>query len=147
MLNRYKKLGYTLIELVVVIVVLTVIAVSIAPRFFTTAGTSEYLYRDQALNLLRRMQMEAMQCSGCVAPVINITADALLANGSSCSDDNSLTVCPSARDTIRFSSLTPSISFDSLGRPLGCSGSCQLGVQGESELALCIESEGYIHPC
>jgi MSHA pilin protein MshC len=147
MQSRSNKLGYTLIELIVVIVVLTVLSVSIAPRFFTALGTSEYLYRDQALNLLRLVQMQAMQCTDCPVPVISISANAMLANAASCSDDSNQALCPAERDNIRFTASASPIQFDSMGRPQGCGGTCQLTVQGESALALCIESEGYIHPC
>lgn len=147
MYNRLSTLGYTLIELIVVIVVLTILSVTIAPRFFTTSGTSEYLYQDQLLNLLRRVQMQAMQCTNCTTPTVNIATANIVVAGTSCSDDSSLALCPSVRDNISFSSNAASIGFDSLGRPQGCIGTCQLTVQGEAALRVCIETEGYIHPC
>ena len=147
MYNRFSMLGYTLIELIVVVVVLTILSVTIAPRFFTTSGTSEYLYQDQLLNLLRRVQMQAMQCTDCVIPTVDITSSSVLVTGTSCSDDSSMALCPSERDAISFSANTTPIGFDSLGRPQGCIGVCQLTVQGASALRVCIETEGYIHPC
>jgi MSHA pilin protein MshC len=139
--------GFTLIELIVVLIIIGVLAVSLVPRFFTSSGTSEYLYRDQALNLLRRVQMQAMQCTDCTSPQITISANTILAGAASCTDDSVLALCPVARDNIRFTATASPIQFDSMGRPVGCSGSCQLTVQGESALRVCIETEGYIHPC
>lgn len=139
--------GFTLIELIVIIVIIAVLAVSLAPRFFTAAGTSEYLYQDQLLNLLRRAQIQAMQCTDCATPAVNITASTALLDGASCADvDAGRALCITANDAV---SLAPSgsISFDSMGRPSCSAGSCTLNVQGASLLRVCIESEGYIHPC
>ncbi|MGP9803145.1 prepilin-type N-terminal cleavage/methylation domain-containing protein [Rheinheimera sp. NSM] len=147
MRNRLNFCGYTLIELIVVIVVLAVLSVSIAPRFFTTAGTSEYLYQDQLLNLLRRVQIQAMQCTDCITPVINISASSVLIGAASCNDaDTSAALCVAARDEV---TLAPagSISFDNLGRPACSTGSCTITLQGQTTLKVCIASEGYIHPC
>jgi MSHA pilin protein MshC len=145
---KYKhQAGFTLIELIVVLVLIGVLALSLVPRFFSSAGTTEFLYQDQVLNLLRRVQMQAMQCTNCAAPVVTISATAIVAAGASCADDSSLALCPSSSDNISFSSPSASFSFDSMGRPQGCAGSCQLTVQGLAALKVCIETEGYIHPC
>lgn len=139
--------GFTLIELIVVLVILGVLAVSLVPRFFSASGSSEYVYRDQLLSLLRRVQMQAMQCTNCAAEQLTIAPNAVLGAGLNCSDDSSLALCPATGDNIGFSASHSPISFDSLGRPQGCGGSCQLFVQGVTALQVCIEAEGYIHPC
>ncbi|MDP2716752.1 prepilin-type N-terminal cleavage/methylation domain-containing protein [Rheinheimera sp.] len=147
MRNRLNFCGYTLIELIVVIVVLAVLSVSIAPRFFTTAGTSEYLYQDQLLNLLRRVQIQAMQCTDCITPAVNVSAASVLIGAATCNDaDTSAVVCVAARDAV---TLAPAgtISFDNLGRPACSAGSCTITLQGQTTLNVCIASEGYIHPC
>jgi len=146
---QHPQSGFTLIELIVVLIIIGVLAVSLLPRFFTAAGTSEYVYRDQALSLLRQVQMQAMQCTFCSAPAVTISSDSLVASGLSCASDSSLVLCPAARDNIRFSSTSTStsIGFDNMGRPLGCVGACQLTIEGSTPLLLCIETEGYIHPC
>lgn len=146
-MKQQRQVGFTLVELIVVMVILGVLAVSLLPRFFSSSGSSEYLYQDQLLNLLRRVQMQAMQCSGCVTPTVNISSSTVLVAGSGCNDETSLALCPAARDNISFISSAGAIGFDSLGRPQGCIGACQLTVQGEAALRVCIETEGYIHPC
>ncbi|MEO3877392.1 prepilin-type N-terminal cleavage/methylation domain-containing protein [Rheinheimera fenheensis] len=143
----HKQAGFTLIELIVVLIIIGVLAVSLIPRFFTAAGTSEYLYQDQLLNLLRRAQIQAMQCTDCATPAVNITANTALLDGASCTDvDAGRALCITANDAV---SLAPvgTIGFDSMGRPSCSAGSCTLNVQGASLLRVCIESEGYIHPC
>ena len=146
-MKQQRQVGVTLVELIVVLIILGVLAVSLLPRFFSGSGSTEYLYQDQLLNLLRRVQMQAMQCTGCATPTVNISSSTILVAGSSCSDENSLALCPDARDNISFISAATAIGFDSLGRPQGCIGLCQLTVQGEAALRVCIETEGYIHPC
>lgn len=145
--KTHHNTGFTLIELIVVLIIIGVLAVSLVPRFFTTAGTSEYLYQDQLLNLLRRAQIQAMQCTDCSTPAVNITANSALLDGASCADvDAGRALCITANEAV---SLAPAgtIGFDSMGRPSCSAGSCTLNVQGASLLRVCIESEGYIHPC
>ena len=139
--------GFTLVELIVVLVIIGVLAVSLVPRFFSAAGTSEYLYQDQLLNLLRRAQIQAMQCTDCSTPAITLSANTVLLGTASCNDiDAELALCVAPGEAV---TLTPdgSISFDNLGRPSCSAASCIISVQGESTLNVCIESEGYIHPC
>jgi MSHA pilin protein MshC len=144
---KHHQTGFTLIELIVVLILIGVLAVSLVPRFFTASGTSEYVYRDEALNLLRRVQMQAMQCTNCTSPTVTVSASSILAGGNSCASDSSLALCPAANDNISFSANYSPISFTSLGQPVGCVGQCQLTIQGSSALRLCIETEGYVHPC
>lgn len=147
-MNNASHKGFTLVELIVVLVIIGVLAVSLVPRFFSAAGTSEYLYQDQLLNLLRRAQIQSMQCTvACTPPVVSLTNSAAVIDVANCNDSlTATTVCIAGRDAV---SLSPAgdISFDSLGRPSCSAGSCTISVQGEARLNICIESEGYIHPC
>lgn len=144
---RARPAGFTLLELVVVLIIAGVLAVSLLPRFFSGAGVSEYTLRDQALSLLRQVQIQAMQCTDCIAPQLQLSSYSLLANGSSCAVADSQALCLAPGGHIQFSAPFSSLSFDSLGRPLLCTAPCQLTISGEVALPLCIESEGYIHPC
>ena len=152
MYNRLSTLGYTLIELIVVIVVLTILSVTIAPRFFTTSGTSEYLYQDQLLNLLRRVQMQAMQCTSCPSVGVRVLSDRMFSGANTCTND-ATHLCIAERDRSSISlartGFNIQLSFDGKGRPLGnCTNSgCTVTVQGATNLRICIEAEGYIHPC
>ena len=144
--NPHSK-GFTLIELIVVLIIIGVLAISLVPRFFTASGTSEYLYRDQLLSLLRLAQMQAMQCTNCTLQPVNITAGEARIGSAVCSSiDPMQAVCVASGDAVSFSP-AGSISFDAMGRPTCSAGSCTVQVQGESTLQLCIETEGYIHPC
>ncbi|GAB2909796.1 prepilin-type N-terminal cleavage/methylation domain-containing protein [Rheinheimera gaetbuli] len=144
-MNNASHKGFTLVELIVVLVIIGVLAVSLVPRFFSAVGSSEYLYQDQLLNLLRRAQIQAMQCTDCATPAVSLTTNSALIGAANC-DDAASAVCIAARDAVSFTPAT-TISFDNLGRPNCSAGSCTIGVQGETTLNVCIESEGYIHPC
>ncbi|ALS97003.1 pilus assembly FimT family protein [Lacimicrobium alkaliphilum] len=56
-----KTAGYTLLELIVVITVLGVLAVSAYSRFQGTDGVVEYTYQARLVSALRNMQTRAMQ--------------------------------------------------------------------------------------
>lgn len=143
--------GFTLIELIVVLVIIGVLAVSLVPRFFSDDGVTEYLYRDQALNILRRVQMQSMQCTDCSPAGVNIATKQIYVNTASCQNDAS-NLCIANRDThisIITSNFNQKIRFDANGKPLDscASGNCAITVQGGVSLKICIEAQGYIHPC
>lgn len=147
-----KHPGFTLIELVVVLIFIGVLAVSVVPRFFDASGTSEFLYRDQALNILRRVQMQAMQCTNCGSPSIIVQNDRIFTSTNVCLNDAThLCIAPQDSDaiTIKKTGFNVYLNFGSNGRPLSncATGNCKIIIDGAVTLPICIEAEGYIHPC
>ena len=143
--------GFTLVELIVVMVLLGILSVTLLPRFLSGAGTSEYQYRDQALAVLRRVQIEAMQCTDpvfCAGRSLQLNSSAL---GSSADCRNDAThLCIASRDNVTLTANFSQLSFDALGRPQGCAvatPACTLTITGNTSLQICLESEGYIRPC
>lgn len=133
--------GFTLFELIIVVVILSVLAVSLLPRFFTNSGTAEYQYRDQALSLLRRVQMQAMQCTAnnCPDASVSVTATAItLATLHS----EVLTINP--KDAVVFSPTGIVIRFNNMGRPVDLTGEAPVTVN-INNLKICINREGYIY--
>ena len=59
--SRTLITGFTLIELVIVIIILGILSVTVAPKFFTSKGFSEYAYRSDIIAKLRLIQTKAMQ--------------------------------------------------------------------------------------
>ncbi|SEB00493.1 type II secretion system protein [Alkalimonas amylolytica] len=152
MIRQYVSLkGFTLVELIVVMVLLGILSVTLLPRFLSGAGTSEYHYRDQALALLRRVQIQAMQCTDatfCPGSVLQLSSSAI---GTSADCRNDAThLCIASRDVVTLSANFSQLSFDALGRPQGCAAAtpaCTLTITGSNSLQICLESEGYIRPC
>lgn len=64
MLSDSKKLGpkgYSLIELVLVLILLGIVSVSVLPKFFDKSGFAENAYQARLVSALRTMQERAMQ--------------------------------------------------------------------------------------
>lgn len=151
--------GFTLIELIIVIILLGILSVTVIPKLFSSKGFSEYAYRTDVIAKLRLIQTKAMQQT--TKPVINdqrchqvlITAKKLGAPDD-CDDSpnfattwqNSATKLQiDSNDNVNFSSniTNNNFSFDSMGRP-SCN-SCEITISGEQSLVVKIEPEGYIH--
>ena len=152
--------GFTLIELIVVIIMIAIMAVTVLPNFLTSKGFEEYTYRDELINKLRSIQLRAMQQtnnSRCQLIQISSSFIGLLAttpNAATCEASfagESTTVAINDNHNVNFtiSEGLSSFSFSSLGKPLGCAAiiPCEitLTVIGESSLAVKINSEGYIY--
>lgn len=150
--------GFTLVELVVVIIVLTVLAASAIPRLTLTQGYAATTDRDQLIALLISVQTRAMQNTDGDCYAVSFTANTIgmLAqnpNGS-CNTTAFYTTIGATDD---FLLLRPEnaavttdnfIQFDNLGRPFDISGnSTGLVRVSFANEALCIESEGYVHVC
>jgi len=152
--------GYSLVELVIVLIIIGVLAVTAVPRFFASNGFEEYSYQNELVSTLRAVQLRAMQQTAndvCHSVYINTTQDivGLLAtdtgNADNChtstfhSDITQIAIDASHSVNVSSSEADNKFSFDSLGRPQGCSIPCQVMITGQETLTVQIESEGYIH--
>ncbi|MFT4939347.1 MAG: MSHA pilin protein MshC [Paraglaciecola sp.] len=170
-----KRAGFTLIELIVVIIILGILAVSVFTRFDGTSGYAEYTYQARLISSLRNMQQRAMQdtrkdfcfqinfSSSPVAfgpPSLSYNpGDATATCSTSIDHSNPDYLSTSASEMsdegVVFGSLPFNfIGFDSLGRPLteniaspNCGSGCQVDFVAQETVSVCIESEGYIHVC
>ena len=162
----YKKSGFTLIELVVVIILTGILAATAIPKLIGNDGFEAQAYRDQLLQLLKTVQQQAMSCDktcresrttnpyACNKVIIEADRFGIPSN---CDDDNATALeLPDAfnppqlgmsqaeadSSTISFSSHT--IEFNPLGVASNCAG-CDISIIGEQTLFIRIESQGYIH--
>jgi MSHA pilin protein MshC len=150
--------GFTMIELIVVIILIAIMAATVIPKFFNSTGFQEYTYQAEAITKLRAIQLRAMQDTDstmCYTVLVTKNAmgipdncDLTLADG--WQGENKLTGEPGTTNIkvetqhdVIFSPINLAFTFDSLGRP-NCS-TCLITVKGDSTLFIKIESEGYIH--
>lgn len=165
-----------MIELILVIVLVGVLGVVVAPRFASRDGFDNVALRNQALAILRHMQLRAMQDTrSAFCHQINFTASpsALgpptnnFANGNAAATcaTNISTATPNNLhiDSATFDSLGASLSatddgnsittigFNSLGQPItnagNCSNDCRLTITTDSAASVCVNVEGYIRGC
>jgi MSHA pilin protein MshC len=61
--QHYAQEGFTLLELIIVIVILGTLTVYALPRFTGTAAYAEYAFQNRLISVLRNMQIRAMQDS------------------------------------------------------------------------------------
>ena len=152
-----KQNGFTLIELIVVIIVIGILAVSVAPKLLTKSQFSSVAVRDQLISELLLAQLRALNDrSACYAVQISsadfgiyytpVTNDVC---GTTYTLANTKTTLESGTVVTIGADATPQIQFDTSGRPSGgncTSGNlCTLTITAADAKALCIESEGYIH--
>lgn len=146
--------GFTLVELITVIVLLGILAVYAAPRFFTSGDADVVAAQASVAALLRMQQQRAMQD----------TVNSLAYGVDFAKNGNILRVTPIAPDEahrgepLEFAGLelegTSEIRFNALGcSSLGCGGApLEIRLRGSSVAGnrfICINQQGYINnnPC
>jgi MSHA pilin protein MshC len=148
-----RSQGFTLIELIVVIMVLGVLAVTALPKLDLTSTYSEATQKDEVLGLLRTIQQRAMQNTQdgyCQAAYIsnNQIGLAALDNTGACVASFSTTeqgpLFAELEENIVISPNVNAIEFDDFGRP-ATSTRYLLTISGSK--VICIETQGYIHDC
>jgi MSHA pilin protein MshC len=147
-LRKYHR-GFTLIELVIVIIILGILSATVVPKFFTSNGFTEYAYRADVIAKLRLIQTRAMQQVNDSCHQMMISANKL--GKVTCDtppayiEQKATLVVIDNNDNVTFSPTGLTFSFDSLGRPQGCNQPCEISISGDQELKVSIEAEGYIH--
>ena len=158
--------GFTLIELVVVILLVAILSIYALPRFFSSADIEPLDYRERLVGLLRLAQLQAMEQGPCHKVLFSgrqfgiprqsytsTSCDASLpAAGQSYAAPHFGLTAEEASALMLTLGNTPSyIDFDYWGRPLinGAliSTTYRLSIATDYTLAVCLEPEGYIHAC
>ena len=151
--------GFTLVELVVVILLSGIVALYAVPRWLGQGSFEAQTARDEVVARLRLVQGQNMnepadRCSWwvtdgsrfahitispCAAPpALSGWSERQLARGRLVTLSQGVTLA---------GGLNLQLRFDRLGRPLGsCLGGCQVTISGGGEsLLLAINAEGYVH--
>ena len=151
--------GFTLVELVMVLVLAGVLAVFAAPRLFNTSDFNARGFQDETLSLLRFAQKTAIAQRRTVCVTFAGTSGASLTIASAPSvftcntalrgpkGDSPATV--TAKAGVAYSAVPTSFNFDGLGQPVNTSGT-QVATQtiqvGNAANATTVEAvTGYVH--
>jgi len=155
--------GFTLVELIVMMIVIAILAVAVVPRFSLLSGFDEVGYRDKVKATLEFARKSAVAQRRYVCAVIDASYDLTLTietaipenHTGSCPYSRLLTLpaadksCSGVTNKVCHPgnvTLTPAatILFDAQGRPV--SGASTYTVTGDTNWPITVEAEtGYVH--
>lgn len=151
-----RSRGFTLVELIVTMLVVSIMAVVVMPKLFGNSGFDEREFRDRVAAALRYAQKSAIAarrttCASFTAAPATVTF--MISNGfpaANCAvgaalvgpDGTPLVVTP--RGNVTFAAPTPNIIFDAAGRP---NAAATIAISGlPAALDIIVEAEtGYVH--
>ena len=154
-LHPKKKKGFTLIELCVVMVVMSIFVSSFLPRFIGDKGFQASAAGVETISALRAIQQLAMQDTQNIHCVLitekilgqpdNCNAEALLTFNDNWTDHGNTSVIITGNSANYTQSQF--FMFDSLGRPVCELSPCPIDIiiEGSPRHTIRIEAEGYIH--
>ena len=153
--GRSRHAGFTLVELIVVLIIAGILLATAAPRFMGGTGFEERAFRDDTLAALRYAQKSAIAarrttCAAITPTSVTVSISTAF-NAATCAggltligpDDKPVVV--TARGGAAFSPVPGSVIFDAGGRPIVGAGT--LSFAGlPAALALTVEAEtGHVH--
>ncbi len=186
---RFRNVGFTLIELMITLVIISILSVAAVSRVQDDGGYAEYTYQARFISAARHLQTRAMQHTQSIGYCYQININSGLTPWFSAPDlSTTYADCTSTpahqwqgssqgllvtTDTTEMQQQdvqllitdfsgnditadVASLRFDSLGRGyyqglntagLQCVQGCKVIFRGETDAAVCIEAEGYIHAC
>ena len=151
--------GFTLLELVIMLVLISVLATTATSRFFSTADLNARSQRDTLLQLSRQLQLRSMQDvvglqSRC--PLLYVSAS-VAAITTGCNNpaapqpnaNDPRQITPQAGQLQSDKPLPLILRFDSKGQPTGaCSAGCVISLNdATTAYRLCVAASGYIRAC
>ncbi|WP_181159890.1 MULTISPECIES: prepilin-type N-terminal cleavage/methylation domain-containing protein [unclassified Shewanella] len=153
-----KQTGFTLVELVTTIILISILAVTVLPRLFTQSSYSAYSLRNEFIAELRQVQQKALNNTDrCYRLAVSSSGyQASQFAGRSSTGCTGAAISPDPLYVQAFeggASLALvsngasgfNIDFDTNGRPsLGCNGHC-IKVTANETVIINISSEGYIY--
>ena len=163
--ERSKQQGFTLVELIVVILLIAIVSVFAASRYLGISSFSAFTAQDQVISVIRQVQVNRIQTNIpqlydycldatnpelqqiCLRSRITISADCVgSSSGCNASDVTSRSDVVIA-DQVTFNSSVSPILFDLLGNPIGAaSNGVSISITaGQSSTNVCINPQGYVY--
>jgi MSHA pilin protein MshC len=154
--------GFTLVELITVVILLAILSTYASSRYFGASSFNSALIKSELISSLRLTQLRAMHRSGLCnrwgivqnqAGQVSEDEDTICLSTLNQSDSSFVdianydaTIFLTSDDGSQF------IDFDSMGRPRQCatsSSQCKLTAQPKSGLSfsVCINTQGGVHDC
>lgn len=114
-----KKTGFTLVELIVVILIVGILSISIAPRFFGVSSYEDRKASDELLTALRHTQQMAMNRGGNIQLVLTATGFTVQISGGGVlrSPEGLASYIKSFPANVVISPVPTTITYNPLGRP------------------------------
>jgi len=157
--KKDRTLGFTLIELVVVMTLIGIVAVYASSRYIGTSSFSSFAVQEQAISIIRQVQVNRMQSNVDSASLndnfqLTILNDCL---GSTEACDEATSNEAGRSDVLRASSVSfttqpaslTTVDFDLLGNPINsASAGVDITITSEGQQTqVCINSQGYVSGC
>ena len=156
--------GFTLVELVVVIILVGVLAVVAIPRFRGVASFNTMGFADSVMASLRYAQKQAIAkrrnvCVAFTATTVSFTFASTAGSASVCNTNltgpagqSPYSISPDGKSVVTFAAVPAGLTFDALGRPLATATGLPLAsvlvitISGDISRSFSVEPEtGYVH--
>jgi len=146
--------GFTLVELIVVILLLAIISAYAASRFTGRDSIAAQVLQQQVISVVRQVQLNRMH-SNVDLSAASATNNFTLSVSSNCVGSQAACISRSesrsdwvSSDNVSFSSPSSPIQFDLLGNPLGsaASGTVITVSSTNQDCLVNINSQGYVFP-
>lgn len=148
-MERQKNDGFTLVELIVVIILVGIVSAYAASRYIGVGSFSAYAAQEQVISIIRQVQVNRMQSnlgdSSANDSFILSIQNACLGSVEGCNQADD-----SRSDSIRFNNVTFSpitqVTFDLLGNPEGAmSSGVSITISApSSQTQVCVNEQGFV---
>ncbi|WP_038175302.1 prepilin-type N-terminal cleavage/methylation domain-containing protein [Vibrio pacinii] len=146
-MTRVKNTGFTLVELIVVIILVAIVSLYAASRYIGRGSFAPMVAQEQVISVIRQVQVNRMQSNGansCAADsktALRVTSTCL-GSIEGCTLANAQRSDWVSIDEVRFSPVLNCLEFNLLGEP---SQRVELQIRSQSSIcAVSIETNGYV---